>query len=101
MHINDELGMRLHDRATLGEQLTVTEQSQLRAWYDEKDREEAAMLKLSPESLNEAEAVLQMRQVSALMAELVRQNNLIAAQNEALLSEVTAIRHQLADRIAA
>ena len=58
--ISDELGVKLHDQATRGLPLSVEEQAQLQAWYDEKDREEAAMLRLTPAHLNEAESVMQM-----------------------------------------
>lgn len=32
--ISDELGQKLHDRATRGEPLTAEEQEQLRRWYE-------------------------------------------------------------------
>lgn len=99
--ITDELGVTLHDRATRGLPLSAAEQTQLQAWYEEKDREEAALLKLTPTDLREAEAVRQMRQMLMLITELTQQNETVARQNEALLSEIAALRQQLADRVAA
>ena len=43
MNSND-VGERLHDRATRGEVLTAEEQVQLNGWYALRDRNEAAML---------------------------------------------------------
>jgi hypothetical protein len=42
--VADELGMRLHDRSTMGEVLTMEEQGLLDAWYAEKDGAEAVVL---------------------------------------------------------
>jgi hypothetical protein len=42
--VADELGMRLHDRSTMGEVLTMEEQGLLDAWYVEKDGAEAVVL---------------------------------------------------------
>lgn len=99
--ITDELGIALHDRATRGVPLSDAEQAQLQAWYEEKDREETALLKLSSAQLQEAESALQMRQLLTLITELTRQNETIAKQNEVLISEVAALRQQLAGRVAA
>ncbi len=46
MQFNDELGSRLHDRATRVQPLSAEEQAQLQAWYDEKDREEYEIMKI-------------------------------------------------------
>jgi hypothetical protein len=43
--VSDEIGMKLHDRATTGEALSPAEQAQLEAWYDAKDQAEAAMFR--------------------------------------------------------
>jgi hypothetical protein len=98
MEIDDELGMKLHDKATRGQALSEEEQAQLQAWYDAKDREEAEMLRLSPLALVEAEIVTQTRQMIALITKLTRQNEVIARQNESLLAEIASLRHQLASR---
>ena len=42
--IPDEIGQKLHDRATRGETLTAEEQEQLRHWYAHHDQEEMAQL---------------------------------------------------------
>jgi ABC-type transport system involved in cytochrome c biogenesis ATPase subunit len=42
--VSDELGMQLHDRETIGEQLTAQEKAQLDAWYAQKDATEKSML---------------------------------------------------------
>lgn len=40
----DELGKQLHDCATRGEVLSVKEQAQLNAWYEEQDRATNSLL---------------------------------------------------------
>ncbi len=97
--ITDDLGVALHQRSALGQPLSDEERQQLQAWYDEKDREEAQMLRLSSTALNLAEMVIQMRQMIALITELTRQNNVISKQNESLLAEIVALRHQLGGRV--
>ncbi len=42
--VSDNVGQRLHDRATRGESLSSEEQAQLNEWYAEQDRAEAKML---------------------------------------------------------
>jgi hypothetical protein len=42
--IPDEIGQKLHDRATRGENLTVEEQELLQRWYAHHDQEEMVQL---------------------------------------------------------
>ncbi len=48
--MKNELGRKLHDRATRGHKLSPEEQEQLEAWYAEMDRAEAADLGLDKEA---------------------------------------------------
>ncbi len=48
--MKDELGQKLHDRATRGQKLSTEEQEQLEAWYAKMDRAEAADLGLGKEA---------------------------------------------------
>ena len=43
--ISDQLGIRLHDRATRGEELTTEEHQQLENWYALQDSAESSLLK--------------------------------------------------------
>ena len=99
--ISDELAIKLHHRAVLHDNLSKEEAAQLQEWRDHKDDEEGRMLGLSQESLDEARTVIYLRQMISLIAELVRQNDVIAKQNDALLSEIAELRHQLAARASA
>ncbi|HMV50295.1 MAG TPA: hypothetical protein PLD20_26725 [Blastocatellia bacterium] len=96
MQINDELGSRLHDRATRGQPLSAEERAQLQDWYDEKDREEHEMLKANSPlwqkdaERNRLDSTLEL--AIARLDEVIRQNRQLAAQNEKLIALIESLR---------
>ena len=93
--ITDNEGKVLHDKATRGEVLSDAEQAQLEQWYARQDLEESTMLKLAAPT--ETLTKLQ-EQVDSALAELLTVTQSIqelAAENEALRSELVVLRRQL------
>lgn len=94
----DNVLWNLHLRKSLGEALTAEEESRLAAWYADQDQAEAAVLGLVPES-SELEAIK--RQVDTILGRIAATSQSIqslAAENEILRRENTALRRQLAER---
>jgi hypothetical protein len=103
MEIDDELGRRLHDWSTRGQQLSTNEQMQLQAWYAKWDRIEMKQLGLTPEQIAAEEAELADLQAlveveEAQAAALAESNWRLAQQNDALRAEIDALRRQAAER---
>jgi hypothetical protein len=46
--VPDDVGQKLHDRATRGEALTTEDQELLRQWYARHEQEEMAQLNAAP-----------------------------------------------------
>lgn len=98
--MTDDLGQKLHDRATRGEKLTPEEESQLEAWYathDAAESRESAKL-----AVDDQDAPLE-AQIRATLAQIVRvtqqiQENL--AENATLRKEIASLRLQLAEQSA-
>ncbi len=97
MPINAE-AQKLHDRATRGELLTLEEQAQLQAWYDEQDQVEfeqrnlAAMVTDDSALNDQIQAAL--NQLTAATAQIQK----LALENDALRRENLAIRRQLSEQ---
>ncbi len=97
--IDDELGVKLHHLTTTGGTLSEEERAQLQAWYDEKDREEAEMLRANRRPLIDQDLLdEQIAGLHELLAQIVRQNQRIANQNDALLAEIANLRSHLANQ---
>ena len=108
MEIDDTLGYELHDRTTRGLPLIAEEQAQLQAWYDQWERLEMAQWGLTLEQQAEEERQLaelqaQVAEAEAKLAEVLTHNRKVAAQNEALRTEIRARRQPPAEaqRVAA
>jgi len=94
--ISDDLAKQLHDRATRGEPLSAEEQAQLEKWYVLQDNAESRALGLT--AAEKTLTTLQ-AQVDAALAQLMtvtKRIQEIAAENETLRREITALRRQLA-----
>jgi hypothetical protein len=94
--VTDELGRQLHDRATLGETLSLEEQAQLEDWYAAQDSAEAADLGLtvSAETITvlQAQVALALEQVTITTQRIQE----ITEENQALRQEIATLRQQLA-----
>ena len=93
--IFDDLAKQLHDRATRGEPLAAEEQAQLEKWYALQDNAESKALGLT--AAEKTLAAMQ-AQVDAALAQLMtvtKRIQEIAAENETLRGEITALRRQL------
>jgi hypothetical protein len=97
--VSDEMGMRLHDRATTGETLSPVEQAQLEAWYDAKDQAEAAMFVPSTAPLPDlAKLQTQIDQTLTELAVNVQQLQHITQENANLRQENANLKRQLDTR---
>jgi peptidoglycan hydrolase CwlO-like protein len=93
--LNDELGMQLHDRETIGESLTTQEKAQLEAWYAQKDAAETAMLEATQVPL--PNLVMLQDQVDATIKQLtdgVQRLYQITQENKSLREEIAEIKQQ-------
>jgi hypothetical protein len=93
----DEIGMKLHDRATRGLPLSPEEERQLQDWYDKNDQEEAEMLKRNAD----AARTVSQAEVDAVMEQIVtatRKIQELTRENEALRQNVILLRRQLESR---
>ena len=100
MQVDDELGVKLHDRATRGLSLSEEEQLQLQAWYKEKDREEAEMLRASRDRNNreEQKACDKLNETLTLITSLSKKIAETEAENELLRQEIAVLRRRLAEK---
>jgi ABC-type transport system involved in cytochrome c biogenesis ATPase subunit len=94
--LSDELGMQLHDRETIGEQLTVQEKAQLEAWYAQKDAAEKSILEATQVPLPNLAALQD--QVDVAIEQLsagVQRLQQITQENKSLRKEIAEIKQQL------
>ncbi|MBE9031745.1 hypothetical protein IQ266_18590 [filamentous cyanobacterium LEGE 11480] len=97
--VSDEIGMKLHDRSTIGESLTPTEQTELEAWYAEQDQAEATMFIPSDQSLPDiATLQQQIDQTLAQLATNVQKLQQITQENIHLSQENASLKQQLDNR---
>jgi hypothetical protein len=97
--VSDELGMQLHDRETIGEQLTAKEKAQLDAWYAQKDAAEKSMLEAAQLPL--PNLVTLQDQVDIAIEQLttgVQQLQQITQENKSLREEIAEIKQQFTVR---
>lgn len=87
--ISDELGQKLHDRATKGEARTLEKQDLLQRWYAYHDQKEMALLNAAPAPSRLADLQSCVQQAAA---QVVAQ----AQRIEALTSENTELRQEIA-----
>jgi hypothetical protein len=97
--LSDELGMQLHDRETIGEQLTAQEKAQLDAWYAQKDAAEKSMLEAAQLPLPNLVALQD--QVDIAIEQLtvgVQRLHQITQENKSLREEIAEIKQQFTVR---
>lgn len=95
--IANEVGQRLHDRATRGEQLSEEERASLESWYAQQDLEEmAALVKTTP--TGDGPALRKWVEEAATQIETaIRRTNALLAENEKLRQEIAALHLQRAE----
>jgi hypothetical protein len=98
--IPDEVGQRLHDRATRGQMLTTEEQEQLRRWYAEHDQEEMAQMNaaLGPSQLADLQSHVQ--GVSAQVVVQAQRIEALTAENAQLRQEIASLQRLLSAKMA-
>lgn len=94
--ISDELGRRLHDRATRGEKLTTEEQKQLENWYALQDGAESSLLKLAIAEPDVSELRSQVEVVLSQLTAITQRIQQVTLENEILRREIAALHQQLA-----
>jgi hypothetical protein len=89
--IPDEIGQRLHDRATRGETLTTEEQEQLRRWYADHDQEEMALLNAAPAPSRLADLQAHVQQPTAQVVVQAQRIEALTAENAQLRQEIASL----------
>lgn len=93
--IADNLGIVLHDKATRGLPLTVSEQLQLEQWYAEQDQAEALMLAPNQSSLVNMQLQAKVDNTLQQLVSLAKRMQEIVLENQILRQEITTLRQQL------
>jgi predicted nucleic acid-binding Zn-ribbon protein len=99
MYVEDVRGRDLHDKHTLGQQLDDGEKIELQAWYDRKDREEAALFEATALRRDEtlrARIAETERLIQQLQERIQRQRK----ENEALEAEIRLLQAARSERVA-
>ena len=97
--ISDEMGRQLHNRSTLGEQLTNIEKEQLDAWYAKLDAIESNLLGDNADS--QITSAKLPTQIEASLTQLTFVTQLIqqiSREKDDLRQEIGVLRQQLAVR---
>ncbi len=96
--VPEDIGQRLHDRATRGEALTAEEQEQLRQWYAAHDQEEMKLLTAAPVPGGLAELQLRVQQVTAQVVLQAQRIQALTTENAQLRQEIAALQRLLATK---
>jgi len=94
--ISDDLGRRLHDRATQGEQLSTEDQAQLEAWYAAQDRAETDALGLAEMATDVTILQTEVESATAQLTAISHRIQKTAVENAALRREINMLRRRLA-----
>ena len=97
--IPDDVALDLHDRLTRGQSLTEDERAALQRWYAAQDTAETALLgqSVGVETLHRLQE--QVEGMLAKIADVSTHIGEIAAENDAIRRENTALRRRLAQRV--
>lgn len=96
----DEIGQKLHDRATRGETLTAEEQEKLRLWYARHDQEEMEQLSAAPVPIQLAELQSRVQQATAKVVVQAQHIEALTAENAQLRQEVATLQRLLSAKLA-
>lgn len=98
--IPDEVGQRLHDRATRGATLTAEEQEQLRRWYAHHDQEEMRQLNAAPAPSQLTDLPSHVRQATARVVVQAQRIEALTAENTQLRQEIASLQRRLSANVA-
>jgi chromosome segregation ATPase len=93
--ISDEIGQKLHDRATRGETLTLEEQELLRRWYAHHDPQEMAQLNAAPVPSRLADLQSRVQQATAQVVAQAQRIEALTAENAQLRQEIASLQRLL------
>jgi hypothetical protein len=93
--VPDDIGQRLHDRATRGETLTSEEQERLRRWYADHDQAEMAQLSAAPVPTRLADLQARVQQVTARVVVQAQRIEALTAENAQLRQEIASLQRLL------
>lgn len=93
--IPDEIGQKLHDRATRGESLSAEERLQLQRWYAHHDQEEMALFNAAPSPSRLAELHAQVQQTTAQVVVQAQNIESLTVENAQLRQEIAALQRLL------
>jgi len=97
--ILDEVGRKLHNRSTLGEQLTKDEKDQLDAWYAKLDAIESKLLIDNNDSqINLSKLSTQVEMSLNQLTFVTQRIQQISDENNDLRQEIAVLRQQLVVR---
>ncbi|MEC4817641.1 MAG: hypothetical protein SAK29_30870 [Scytonema sp. PMC 1069.18] len=97
--ISDEMGKQLHNRSTLGEQLTNKEKEQLDAWYAKLDAIESKLLSDNADSqITSANLPTQIEASLNQLTFVTQRIQQISSENDDLRQQISVLRQQLAVR---
>lgn len=96
--VSDELGQRLHDRATRGKTLTAEEHAQLEAWYAKQDTAESDALHVLTVDTDIPNLEAQVQAALEQLAVLTSRIQQVTAENNSLRREISSLRQQLASQ---
>ncbi len=95
--ISDEMGRQLHNRSTLGKQITNLEKEQLDAWYAKLDAIENKLLSENADSqISSAKMPDQIEACLNQLTFVTQRIQQISSENDDLRQEISALRQQLA-----
>ncbi len=98
--IPDEIGQKLHDRATRGETLSADEQESLRRWYAHHDQEEMRQLSAAPAPSQLADLQSRVQQATAQVVSQSQRIEALTAENAQLRQEVASLQRLLSAKLA-
>jgi capsule polysaccharide export protein KpsE/RkpR len=96
----DEIGQRLHDRATRGETLTPEEEERLRRWYADHDQEEMAQLNAAPVPSELTDIQARLQHAAAHVVAQAQRIEAMTAENAQLRQEIASLQSVLSAKLA-
>lgn len=98
--IPEEIGQKLHDRATRGEALTAEELDQLRHLYSYHDEEELAQLNAAPVPNLLIDLQVRVQQATTQVVVQAHRIEALTAENAQLRQEIASLQRLLSTKLA-